>query len=463
MQKIIKDVVIIGAGLTGLTTAYYLRKNGWDTIVLERDDRTGGSIRTFRRDGFVYESGPNTGSLSCPEVAELFDDLAPQCSIEVANRQSKRRMIYKNGKFRPLPSGLWQAVNTPLFRFRDKIRILGEPFRKRGNNPLETVGDMVIRRMGRSFLDYAVDPFIGGIYAGDPSKLVTRYALPKLWALEQKSGSFVKGAIRKKRQPVSERDKRATREVMSVVGGLQNLTDALSGKIGQEHILLEVSNISVRPSDEIPNGRWMVSAKVNGEFHQWYVRYVVSTVGTYALPPIFSFLGGKIIDSLTSMMYAKVVQVVLAFKTWKGMSLQSFGGLIPYKENRTILGILFISSFLQNRAPENGALMSVFIGGTRHPEYIKLSDQEITNMVLREVHELMHDPNLTPDFIDIFRHHYAIPQYEKSTKERLEAIEKVQQENPGLIIAGNLRDGIGMADRIRQGRTVADGIHMGTI
>ena len=144
MQKnITSDVTVIGAGLTGLTTAFYLKKAGKSVTVVERSHRVGGVIRTFSHDGFTYEAGPNTGVLSSPELVQLFDDLGSSCSLETANPNAKRRLIWKNGAWNALPSGLGSAIGTPLFSFGDKLRILGEPFRKPGTNPYETLDQLV--------------------------------------------------------------------------------------------------------------------------------------------------------------------------------------------------------------------------------------------------------------------------------------------------------------------------------
>ena len=178
-----RDIIIIGAGLTGLTLAYYLRKKGLTPLVIEKSGRPGGVIQSHTENGFTYESGPNTGVLSTKEIALLFEDLSHHCTLETGQGGANKRYVMKKGRWEPLPSGLVSAVRTPLFTLKDKFRILREPFRKPGNNPDESVADMVRRRLGKSFLDYAVDPFISGIYAGDPSRLVTRYALPKLYAL----------------------------------------------------------------------------------------------------------------------------------------------------------------------------------------------------------------------------------------------------------------------------------------
>ena len=131
-----KDVVIIGAGLTGLTVALLLKNRGLSVAILEKSNRVGGQIQTFHENGFVFESGPNTGASASEEVINLFNVLQPDCEIEFARKESESRWIWKNGQFHPLPNGLWSGIITPLFTFSDKLRILGEPFRKKGKNPI---------------------------------------------------------------------------------------------------------------------------------------------------------------------------------------------------------------------------------------------------------------------------------------------------------------------------------------
>lgn len=241
-----RGIVIIGAGLTGLSTAHNLKKKGHDVVIVEKESRIGGQIRTYQEDGFVYESGPNTGVVSFPEVVELFNDLAGDCELEIARESSKRRLIWKGNQFHALPSGPLSAITTPLFRLSDKFRILGEPWRKRGTDPDEPVGALAQRRLGKSFYEYAVDPFVSGVYAGDPMKLTTRYALPKLYNLEANYGSFIRGAMAKAKEPKTDRDRLATKKVFSAVGGLSQMVDAMAKGLD---IILDANNVKIRPAD----------------------------------------------------------------------------------------------------------------------------------------------------------------------------------------------------------------------
>ena len=446
------DVVIIGAGLTGLTIGLYLKKAGIDFKIIEKSGKTGGVIQTISEKGFAYETGPNTGVVSSPEMAELFEELAGKCTLETADPSAKRRLIWKNNEWHALPSGLWSAISTPLFSWGDKFRILGEPWRAKGNDPNENLADLVKRRMGNSFLDYAIDPFISGIYAGNPNELITRFALPKLYQLEQEYGSFIKGAMKKARLPKTERDKKATKEVFSAKGGLSRMIEAMTEEIGSENIFLSVENTLVKPIQE----GFQLQITTPEQLLSIETRQLITTCGGYTLSGLLPFLNEEEIAPFNELKYAAVTQVLLGFNKWKGISLKAFGGLIPGIENKNILGVLFTSSFFEGRAPKGGALLSVFMGGTKRPDIAEMDNYEIESLINKDLPRMMSDRSLSPDMIRILRYPKAIPQYTESSEKRFEMIEKLQQKYPGLILAGNIRDGIGMADRVKQGRSIAE-------
>lgn len=451
MKTLQADIVIIGAGLTGLTMAYYLKKAGLKVKVLDKKNKVGGVIQTCSEDGFTYEAGPNTGVITSPELVQLFRDLNLQ--FEVPGAASKQRWIWKKGKWHTLPSGLVSAIKTPLFMLKDKINILGEPFRMRGNNPDETVAALVRRRMGRSFLTYAVDPFISGIYAGDPSTLVTRYALPKLYALEQHYGSFVKGAVKKSKLPKTELEKQVTKEVFSLRGGLSKLIEALIDKMEEQDFILSVADVRIN----LDAAKYLTSFKKDGEEQCISSGRVITTVEGMALPSLLPFLSTDVLRKLSDIRYAKVVQVVAGYKHWQGIEIKAFGGLVPSVEKKDVLGILFPSALFENRAPEGGALLSVFMGGMKRPDIIEKSEEEIISMAEKALSEMMQATS-KPDLIKVFRYDKAIPQYEKSSGLRFSAIREVEGNYPGLVLAGNVRDGIGMSDRVKQAKTVAEQI-----
>lgn len=447
------DIVIIGAGVTGLTLAHHLNKKGKQFLVLEKANRHGGVINTQQKDGFTYESGPNSGVISHPEVVALFDELGEAVTLEKGNDLVKIRYVLKHGEWHALPSNPKVAITTPLFTLKDKFRVLGEPFRAPGTNPDENLADLVRRRLGKSFLDYAIDPFILGVYAGDPALLIPRYALPKLYNLEQKYGSFIKGAIKKRKEPKTELEKRTDRAVFSFEGGLSMLTDALYTSAGKEHFRLGAGDIRITRN---PDETFQVTYSDEEGTHQVVANKVITTVGSIGLNDLLPFVPEGDMQHLMNLKYARVVEIAIGFNKWEGRPLNGFGGLIPHKEQRDLLGVLFMSSLFKGRAPEGGALLSVFMGGIRNEKLCDLSDRELLIILEKEFTDLMKLPGFDPQMVEIMRYSHAIPQYAINTGERLEAIEKVQRNYPGLIIAGNLRDGIGMADRIKQATIIAE-------
>ena len=336
-----------------------------------------------------------------------------------------------------------------MFTLKDKFRILGEPWRKKGTDPDEPVGALACRRLGRSFYEYAVDPFVSGVYAGDPMKLTTRYALPKLYNLEANYGSFVRGAIAKAKEPKTDRDRLATKKVFSAVGGLQKLVDALAQNLD---IVTGAAGIRVEPAED---NTWRVL--YNDGKDEIRCNHVITTVGAYALPELLPFVSQELMAPISSLHYAPVIQVCVGIKNTGGIDYPAFGGLVPSKEQQQVLGILFPSACFVKRAPEGGALYSYFLGGVRHADYLQKTDDEIRQLVVEAFHRMLKYPeDVKPDMIRIFRHERAIPQYGADSGKRFEAVKTIQQQYPGLIIAGNLRDGIGMGNRIQQAAAIAE-------
>jgi oxygen-dependent protoporphyrinogen oxidase len=185
-------------------------------------------------------------------------------------------------------------------------------------------------------------------------------------------------------------------------------------------------------------------------------KHLVTTCGGYALSGLLPFLTDEEKAPFNELEYAAVTQVLMGFKKWNGMSLKAFGGLVPTKEKKKILGVLFTSSFFENRAPKDGALLSIFMGGIKRPEVIKMNDEEILSLLDQELPRMLGVREINPDMTRICRYPKAIPQYGINTGTRYEMIDHLQKKYPGLILAGNIRDGIGMADRVKQGRTIAD-------
>ena len=226
-------------------------------------------------------------------------------------------------------------------------------------------------------------------------------------------------------------------------------------KIGKQNVVLDCADIEVMPR----NNHFIVTYKnKDGKTIEVESNKVISTVGAYQIDKIAPFIHQDISKKIKALHYTKVIEVVLGFDTWNGIPLEAFGGLIPFKEQRDLLGVLFMSSLFSDRAPKDGALFSIFLGGVRRQEIYKMNDQEIEAILQREMCDLMHIKDYKPNLLKIIRHEWAIPQYEADSGERFKAIEAVEQQYPGFVIGGNLRNGIGMADRILQAKMLAEAV-----
>src|SRR5687768_16255587 len=207
-----KSVAIIGGGITGLTAAYRLQKAGVPFTVYEASDRLGGPIQSVREGEYLAECGPNTILETSPVITELVRELGLEERRIYSNPAAGNRYVARNGKPVNLPTSALKFLRTPLFSGKAKCRLAAEPFIRRSDPEVEeSVGEFVVRRLGPEFLDYAINPMVGGIYAGDPALLSVKHAFPKLHALEQKYGSLIRGQIlgareRKKRGTVSKQN-----------------------------------------------------------------------------------------------------------------------------------------------------------------------------------------------------------------------------------------------------------------
>jgi len=348
-----KKVLIIGGGISGLTTAYWLHKNGHDVTVLEKETRAGGSIRTVKDNGYLIECGPNSTLDLYKEADDLCDSLGLSEEKIYGNEGAKNRYVVRDGRLRPLPMGPLQFLSTDLWTIKGKLRLMCEPFiRKSGDSREESIAEFVIRRAGHEFLDYAIDPFVTGVFAGDPYQLSLKSCFPKMYSLEQEYGGLVRGALfgRKKQ----EGPKRKMR-LISFRDGLQTLPDAIAGVLG-DRFIGECSVISVRSTSE----GFEIMAERGGGQETFRANIVVIATPAWVTARIMHPLSEP---AATNLMQIEYVPAVIIYT---GMDrreirhpLDGFGFLIPSKESISrgynILGAIWSSSIFPGRAPDGKA------------------------------------------------------------------------------------------------------------
>ncbi|VGO15851.1 Protoporphyrinogen oxidase [Pontiella desulfatans] len=440
MQK----VAIIGAGITGLTAAFELKEKGIDCTVFEASDRVGGCIQTVREDGFLVECGPNSILDTHPHLGKLIARLGLEGNKLPSKPEANNRFIVRDGKPIALPTSPQAFILSDAFSTRAKLRLLREPFIKSKSNEQESLADFVVRRLGQEFLDYAINPFVSGVYAGDPAKLSTCHAFPKLYALEQKYGSLIKGAIngakeRKQREEVATKDAR----MFTFDDGMEVLPRQLAAKLG-EAIRLNTPVAGIQPLDE---GKWLVNCE---EFTD-----VVLAIPTHAQTELNVPFD---LAPLSAVYYPPVASLSLGFGINQFMhALNGFGMLIPKIENRFSLGALFPSSIFAERAPGGMALLTVFIGGSQSPDRALMDEEMLLANALKDLKDLL-GLDGEPDYKHLSVWPKAIPQYVVGYEKYLNHMKQIEGAYPGIHFAGHYRDGISVANSILSGINVADKI-----
>jgi len=445
MSKKNKKIAVVGAGITGLVTAWKLQSLGVEVEIFERKAEPGGAIKTVQADEWQVEYGPNTLLLKDRKVAEFLAEIGLSGEKEIANPEAQKRFIVKDGQLEPLPSSLMSAIQTSLFSFPGKLRVLAEPFIPKNRERDQTVAEFVERRLGSDILDYALNPFVAGIYANRPEDLSLRHAFPMMDNLEMEYGSLIWGAVAGARKR-KEDSSRVDRELISFEKGLQQLPKTVAAELNHIHLNHEIQ--SVRKID----GDWTVQSNM-GQFGP-YDRVVMNTP-LYKLNRELIPVREDQLDKLNRVNYPPLSVMLLGFKKDQVRhELDGFGFLVPEKENRKILGALFSSTLFNNRAPKDSHLVTVFIGGGRQPELAQKDSEELLKIVLDELKDLI---GLTgnPQFKDHVFWPKSIPGYHVGYDEILNTLSEIEEENPGLILAGNFRHGISVPDCIKNGLDLA--------
>ncbi|MDZ8118931.1 protoporphyrinogen oxidase [Pontiella agarivorans] len=436
-----KKVAIIGAGITGLSAAYELQEKGIDCAVFEASGRVGGCISSLRKDGYLVECGPNSILETHPDVGNLITRLGLEGNKLPASLAAKNRYIVRNGKPLALPSSPAAFLKSKAFSSKAKLRLLKEPFIQSRSSEQESLADFVLRRIGKEFLDYAINPFVSGVYAGEPSRLSVKHAFPKLYALEEKYGSLIKGAIKGSR----ERKKRAEKNVhdarmYSFDDGMEVLPLRLAEKLGYRvRLNTPVSSIQMMEEDI-----WLVNRE---EFSD-----VLLAIPAHQMPELNTPFD---LDLFEEIEYPAVTSLSLGFELNSIMhALDGFGMLIPEVEHKFSLGALFPSSIFPDRAPGGMALLTVFIGGARSPERALMDKDEMLVKVMDDLRELL-GINTEPDFVHSTVWPKAIPQYTIGYERFLNRMNEIESQYKGIHFAGHYRDGISVSNSLLSGLNIA--------
>lgn len=437
--------VIIGAGISGLSAAYYLNKSGIRATVIEKSPHFGGVIQTEIRNGCVLEAGPDSFLAAKPAALELIRELGLQDEVIDSNDRLRTIYILRNGKLVPMPPGLmmmvptrmWPMVRTPLLGWRTKIRMALELLRRpQSTQPERSVYEFLVDHYGEEANDYLAEPLLAGVYGGDPRELSASSVLPRFVELESRYGSLTRGAL------AAHPPKTAGSLFKTLKGGLAQLINALAPSA--DSIRGEVETI------EKSNGAFRV--RVNGNWID--AGQVILAVPAYRAGSTLRQIHGNLADLLESIPYSSSLTLSLAYrKSDLARDLLGFGFLVPRQERRHVVACTLVHNKFPFRAPADMLVLRCFMGGGSLSE----SDAALEQIAREELERIL-GFTAQPLFTKIARWPQSMPQYTVGHAQRVKQIEEHVQAIPGLHLAGNAYNGVGIPDCVRIAKQVTSSI-----
>ena len=452
-----KSVAIIGAGISGLTAAFYLKQAGIPVTVFEASGRVGGAIQSLRQDGYLAEFGPNTILETSPKIGQLVRDAGLESRRLEPDPKSEARYVVRYKRAIAMPGSPLGFLTTDLFTPRAKLAVMLEPFvPARRDGMEESIAEFVVRRLGREFLDHAIDAMVAGVYAGDPAKLSVQQAFPKLAALEATYGSLIKGQI------FGARDRRKRGEIakdrapkFSFDEGLQVLPDTLRELLGDAVHL----NTSVVRLARAESG-WTLDLRSEDGVSRSEHSAVIYAGTAFRLAELLvePITNQPLLDlsPFSEIRHPPVASVVLGFRREDVTHpCEGFGALIPKVEGFKILGSIFSSSLFPNRAPAGHMTLTSYVGGERYPELAALPPEELYEVTMQDL-RILFGVKGQPTYRHCAVYPKAIPQYNVGYGRYRGLMNEIETKAPGLYFAGHFRDGISLGDSIVSGCNIAE-------
>ncbi len=463
-------IAIIGGGISGLSAAFYLeqhRQHGapLEYVLFERSSRLGGSLMTERADGCLIEAGPDSFLTEKPWAADLCRELGIAGQLIGSNDADRKTYILVKGRLVPIPDGLMFMVPTkilpvvfsPLFSLSTKVRMAQEWFHPpRSAGADETVKGLVERHYGPEMVDRLADPLLSGVYGGEASGLSVRAVLPRFAEMEAKHGSLGRGMLAARKHMAGS--KTPPRPLFtSLKDGMQQLVDAILARLPGEVLRTETAVRELRcelprtgaPAPQAPS--WLVATDKSGG--ERFDSVILATPAPVA-GALLASVQPQMAAELSAIAYSSSITVTLGYQR-AGLRLPpGFGFLVPRSEGKRMLACTFVHNKFPHRAPNDRALVRCFLGGARDEEILGWSEQQIEAVVRKELREILW-LTTQPLFCRTYKWKGAMAQYGVGHLERLEKIESLRQQLPGLALAGNGYRGIGVPDCIRSGKGAA--------
>ncbi len=455
MNQTSRDVVVIGGGVSGLAAAWQFRKAGVDVCLIEAQRQIGGCTRTERRDGFLLEKGPFNVMARDTAFENLLEDFSDVAPVVTADEAAGKRFIYRNGRILAVPSNPVALLTTPLLGFGSRLRILSSfVVGRRATAREETVEEVATRRFGREVSDTMISAVVAGIFAGDIRKLSLRACFPKVGKIDRENRSLFMGGLGAYFRAKEARggQPRRWRGLISIKGGIGALTSAIGERLGPGCVV-------DRRVDTIRsvNGGYEISiAEPNGNSGTIACRRLVLAVSAIEAARLLEPLAPEATQIISSIECASLVVLNIGFKAADvGHPMQGYGFLVPHDEQDfPLLGVLWADSVFPQHAPTGHRLIRVFVGGSRDPQAAERSDKELLEIATASLRDLL-DIKGPPVLADVCRYPKTIPQYHVGHMEKIDRLDAIIAEHPGLHLIGNYLRGISVNDVIAFGTRTA--------
>ena len=448
-------VLIVGGGVSGLTLAYQLFSQGCDCLLVEAKKRLGGLIRTVERDGFILDGGPDAFLTQKPQALALCEELGLSADVIPTNTERRKVFVLQKGQLHPLPTGMrltvptqaWPLLTSSLFSIGGKLRMAAERFvPARRDIKEESIASFVTRRFGREAMVRLAEPLMAGIHCGDPERLSMDALFPRLLELERQYGSLTRAFTR----PGNDGLSTAT-VFASLKGGLAMMVKALAARLPEENIWTGCEVTAIERAE-----RGFRSYVEGAEIY--------SSVLVLALPlrvaeTLLQGLAFGVADGLSKISTVSSVVVFHAFEhSGVPHPMNGYGFIVPRTEQSRLLAGTFVSTKFPNRAPKSTALIRTFLGGTRDPDILSLSDEEIVALSLSELKQILGSSLGIPLFSEVVRWPDRTPQIELGHRDKLDRINSALVEQPGLFVLASGLAGVGIPDCVLEARTLASRI-----
>jgi len=440
------DALVVGAGVSGLAAALELQAGGSEVVVVDPSDRPGGVIRTDHVGGYVVERGPNTLQVKAP-LRAFLEERGLLDEVRVASPESRLRCIFRNGGLLALPTSAWGFATSGVLSMPGKLRLLAEPFVRRGEPEGESVADFLGRRMGAEVVDALVGPFLTGVYAGDEQQLGALSVFPTLVEHERRSGSIVGGLLRGAVRKAGERGLAGT---FSGGAGLGPFARKLADLLGEPPALgSRVVGLS-RDGDT-----WRVDVESAGGSSELSARRIVLATPAAEAGRLLAGVNARASDLLDAMPHAAVASVSIGVeRSAVTTPIEGFGFLVPRGEAMSLLGCLYMSRQFPDRAPPGRELLQCILGGVRWPGVVDATDDEIFERALEGLESAI-GLHGNPKLLAVSRWPRAILQPGVEHPAQIRELRGCLAGEKGLALAGAYLGGVGIADSFASGVAAA--------